>query len=112
MDGAGRYVELWTLLYMVNTKDECSSLFSPHTTSNTSALPVTSQQVVAGSPRLPASLDRSSSAPAPCPTPGTSWSEQAPVLAPLLKLGHGDINTSAAECEAPRPLCKLHFSHK
>lgn len=39
----------------------------------------------------------------PRPAPGTSWSEQAPVLAPLLEPGHGDMNTSAAGCEAPRP---------
>lgn len=88
---------------MVNTERQRSSLFSPHTTSTTAALPVTSEQVVAGSPRPPASLDRFSSALDPRPAPGTSWSEQAPVLAPLLKPGHGDINTCAAECEAPRP---------
>lgn len=64
---------------------------------------MTSEQVVAGSPRPPASLDRLSSALAPRPAPGTSWSEQAPVLSPLLKPGHGDMNTSVAGCEAPRP---------
>lgn len=98
MHREGRYAQLSTRAVCIPD----STVHGKQSTT-TAALPVTSEQVVAGSPRPPAPLDRLSSALAPRPAPGTSWSEQAPVLAPLLKPGHGDMDTSALECKAPRP---------
>lgn len=98
MHHEGRYAELSTRAVCIPD----STVHGKHSTT-TAALPVTSEQVVAGSPRPPAPMDRLSSALAPRPAPGTSWSEQAPALAPLLKPGDGDMDTSVLECEAPRP---------
>lgn len=121
MHSEGRYAELsiravciLDSTVRVNTEHQRSSLFPPHTTSNTAAPPVTSEQVVAGSPHPPACL----SGPAQfssCPLSGTrdQLVRAGPGISSVIKAGTWRHEHICGGVWSPMaPLCKLHRAHK